>query len=335
MRPDHATDIFCSSVLVILFGQPLLAEDSAIRQASNASACRQSEIRFDITSLETVILRPETILKDVDAFWREDGAYKLMSVWHETNDQPRNVEDWTRRINTYAQVPVEERSSNPLLALGREFKRGEAAFNDKAIAHICSFLPAGIKPLETTVYFAAEQQTSGIAVRRNIVLNIRTQEALNMIVHEAYHVGFNSARGNPGPVDREVDPVGWIAIGLQNEGMATYVAFRASDMFPAPGMEDYPLLVDPAARVRLCRRLNSLLAKAKSYSPDRLQSTAWRIGVLERAYYIVGAFMAQTIDEKLGRQALVQTISEGPRAFIHKYNALAPQDMKIVEPQSS
>jgi hypothetical protein len=282
-----------------------------------------------------VILRPEIILEDVDAFWQEDGAYKLMSVWHEMNAQPRNIGDWTRRIEAYAQVPVEERAANPLLALGRDFKDSEGAFNAKAIAHLCSFLPEGVKPLETTVYFAAEQTTSGIAVEGEIVLNIRNQQILNMIVHESYHIGFNSARGDPGPVDREVDPVGWIAIGLQNEGMATYVAFRALDMYPAPEMKDYQMLTDPSARKRLRRRLNSLFAKAKSYTSERLQRTAWRIGVQERAHYVVGAFMAQTIDERLGRQALTGTISEGPRSFIDRYNALAADDMKILTDEGS
>jgi hypothetical protein len=39
--------------------------------------------------------------------------------------------------------------------------------------------------------------------------------------------------------------------------------------------------------------------------------------------------MAQTIDEKLGRPALVDTIREGPRSFIRKYNSLVSEDMRI------
>ena len=160
-------------------------------------------------------------------------------------------------------------------------------------------------------------------------MHIQNQQVLNLIVHEAYHIAFDSARSNAEPVDRTVDPLGWIAAGLQYEGMATYVGFEARDMFPAPEMEDYPMLVDPAARERLHRRLNSLLAKAAGYPPDRLQRTAWRIGVQERAYYVVGAFMAQTIDERLGRRALVETITEGPRFFIRRYNSVATEDRRI------
>ena len=138
------------------------------------------------------------------------------------------------------------------------------------------------------------------------------------------------SRGEAPPIDRAADPIGWISSGLQYEGMATYVAFRALEMFPAPEFEDYQMLADADDRSRLRRRLNSLFARARSYTPEKLQKTAWRIGVQERAHYVIGGFMAQTIDEKLGRQALVETISEGPRSFIQKYNSVAAEDMKIV-----
>jgi hypothetical protein len=39
--------------------------------------------------------------------------------------------------------------------------------------------------------------------------------------------------------------------------------------------------------------------------------------------------MARTIDEELGRAALTDTIAAGPRSFIHKYNSLAAEDMRL------
>jgi hypothetical protein len=56
---------------------------------------------------------------------------------------------------------------------------------------------------------------------------------------------------------------------------------------------------------------------------------SWDKGVSGRAYYIVGAHMAQQIQAGRGREALVQTIVEGPYAFATLYNSLVEQDRRV------
>lgn len=329
MKTDRSLLITVSALCLILSPWPLYAQDSSGGLSSDGNSCLDYPVLLDIRSLETVILRPENILADVDAFWGQDGAYRLMSVWHNANDQPKNLDDWTRRIRAYAEVPVGEREANPLLIQGRELKAAHPSFMEQAVPHICSFLPEGVKIPETTVYVAAEQMTSGIQVRGAVVMNIRSQQIPNLLVHELYHFGFNHARpAEVGPFPRGGE-LARLPFDLQYEGMATYVAYRAAEMFPAPQDRDYQMLEDEAARKRLLKRLNSLFAKARSYAPERLKKTAWRIGVQERAYYVVGALMAQTIDEKLGRSSLVETIAEGPRVFLKRYNELAPEEEEL------
>lgn len=41
--------------------------------------------------------------------------------------------------------------------------------------------------------------------------------------------------------------------------------------------------------------------------------------------------MTKTIDEILGREAVVNTVEEGPRAFVHTYNGLVGPEMRLFE----
>jgi len=118
---------------------------------------------------------------------------------------------------------------------------------------------------------------------------------------------------------------------LQNEGMATYVAFKAVAMYPAAAEKDYQLLANPADVIDLRNKLNGFFERATSLPADELQKRSWDIGVMQRAYYIIGADMARTIEGKAGRRALIDTITKGPRSFVTTYNALVPAADRIVE----
>lgn len=48
-----------------------------------------------------------------------------------------------------------------------------------------------------------------------------------------------------------------------------------------------------------------------------------------KGFYIVGASMAMTIENELGRAALIQTVTHGYEAFVDTYNIVADKDMKI------
>lgn len=54
-------------------------------------------------------------------------------------------------------------------------------------------------------------------------------------------------------------------------------------------------------------------------------------GKNQRALYLVGAYMALTIDENLGRGVLVETVRRGPRSFIATYNTMAKDGMEVYE----
>ena len=60
---------------------------------------------------------------------------------------------------------------------------------------------------------------------------------------------------------------------------------------------------------------------------------AWQTGVIERAFYVAGGYMAYFIDRTLGRDALVKAMSAGPISFTSLYNSVSDEGMRIRIPQ--
>jgi hypothetical protein len=156
---------------------------------------------------------------------------------------------------------------------------------------------------------------------------------LNIIVHELFHVGFG----------RYIEPIDFskmktreqtidlLSRGLQNEGMATYVAYRARQIFPSSKIDpDYTMLENRSDVLRLGEKINHLLELGRSEPFEEIRDTIWEEGVRSRAYYVVGAYMAGRIEEARGRAALVDTIVKGSRCFIETYNGLPSDDFKII-----
>ena len=77
-------------------------------------------------------------------------------------------------------------------------------------------------------------------------------------------------------------------------------------------------------------RVNELLQETTVHSEDEIMSKAFS-GINQRALYVVGAHMARTIDETLGRDVLVETASKGPRSFITTYNTVAEDGKRVYE----
>jgi hypothetical protein len=123
--------------------------------------------------------------------------------------------------------------------------------------------------------------------------------------------------------------------GLQNEGMATYVGYKGLKEFPRCRTDmlkdDYKLFENPEEINALLNKMNKLFKNALTLGGKELKDTLWQVGSIDRAYYVVGCFMARTIDEKLGRNALVETISSGPKSFLRTYNSLVEGKLRVFD----
>ncbi|UCD94571.1 MAG: hypothetical protein JSU69_00530 [Candidatus Zixiibacteriota bacterium] len=300
--------------------------------------CLESSVRFDISSMEKVYLHPEKILADPEKFWQDDDAYRLTQIWHKEVYLELDKENWIKEIEKISGLSQSERENHPEYRAAKNLAKIEKQFVSKAVSHLCEFLPDEAD-LSTTLLFTTKIMAAGFQREGNIVINILNHDVLNMFVHEIYHVGFAHIYKKYVTEELETDPLKLMHLQTQIEGMATYAGYKGLDEFPEIGNKektlvarDYELFSNPDEIKRLRAALVQLYREAADLEPDEIRSRSWELGNNQRAYYVVGAYMAESIDKKAGREVLIETIKNGPRAFLDAYNAVADDDMKIILP---
>jgi hypothetical protein len=158
----------------------------------------------------------------------------------------------------------------------------------------------------------------------------KSSKLLNILGHEVFHIGYFECQPRQTEVWSDNYVLQVVLTTLQNDGMAVYTQQQLSALYPAPAEIDL-LLLDSRLAVRfLLKRVNGLLQEAEALREEDAMTTAFT-GMNQRALYVVGAHMARVIDEELGRDALVETVSQGPRSFIETYNSVADRGMEVYE----
>jgi hypothetical protein len=158
----------------------------------------------------------------------------------------------------------------------------------------------------------------------------------NLALHEFFHIGFAA---NLDHLSKEEHRKNEIVIDvltvLQNEGMATHISHQMNPKYPSP-FEWFVYLIDNEVIVRwFIGEINEILADGSPPPPlgedyQQIYRRIGKIGYRWNGLYIVGGYMAMTIEDQLGREALVQTVQDGFYSFSEMYNTLAPENMKIV-----
>lgn len=314
------------------------ARTESSRAAGAASAgCGESRIRFDASSIEAITLRPEDILKNAEAFWESDRAYWLVSRWLDDVGSTRPMPAWLPRVEQKARIPAAERAADEFLGVTRSLMAGEGAFIEKAIPHICSYVPGGSIDMGTNVYFSTLIPQNAFQKHFNVVVNVSHPQwkkdpslIMNTLIHEIFHVAFY--RCEPLMTETQFDDSERydVLLNLMNEGMATHVAYAARTLYPSD-YSDYALLDDPPEVRRLIGEMNALLASIDSLPPAEFREHMFSVGVLKRALYIAGAHAARTIEQSGGREALLDAMRRGPRAFVSAYNDAAAAGERLTE----
>ncbi len=296
--------------------------------------CLRSEISFDTWSLEKIVDDPLWVLENEESFWWEKAQRYTLDWARQVNYQV-SFEDWRQKIREWAETPAMERRGHAYVKIARRITEGKEVFLERALPHLCSYLPEGTD-LSIGVYFTAFIPPRAFAMGE-IVFNVaatywkgNADNILNSLVHEIFHVGYSrcrEVRTEEGPENRALYDM---LDNLQSEGICTYVAYEALPIFPAPDEKDYGLLEDTSEVRRLLGDLNSVLSQAGSLPNEEVQKLAWEKCVIGRAYYVVGAHMCRTIEEQKGREALIETLTTGPSYFVQLYNSLTEDDMKIL-----
>ncbi len=301
--------------------------------------CQDSEIKFDDSSIKRIFTNPEWVLEDVHGFWEREPPYKTTMEWSDATRVPIDYEGFRAKLEELKIQSPEDRRRHKAYWLSERIMESAPTFKTRALPHVCSYLPEGTK-VDSVVRTACFIPPWAYCARGSVIINTSHRHweddagmALNIVVHELFHMGFGRYIE---PVDfskmetRE-QTVDLITTSLQNEGMATYVAYRARSIFPSSTVDsDYTMLENRADVLRLGEKINRLLELGRSEPFGEIRDTIWQEGVMTRAYYVVGAHMAGRIEEALGRGVLVETIVKGSRFFVEAYNNLPSDGLKII-----
>jgi hypothetical protein len=282
-----------------------------------------------------LVLHPEEVLADPDAFWTSDSAYKLVKQWHQNISFPLPMEQWNKWMQDLKDTPVNEREKNPQLVAAQTTIRKEKEFNERAIPYLYSFLPKDCPQITTTIYFTTAIMASGFQMGINIVVYGAHADKDNLFIHELFHLGFDQYKQKRLCADHQDSLISQIYHNLQNEGMATYAGYKALTEFPHTRTDmlkdDYKMFENMEDVKSLLNTMNNLLEKSFTLTEKELNDSLWQAGSVDRAFYVVGCFMSKTIDDKLGRNTLVETITQKPVYFVQTYNSLVDENMRVFD----
>lgn len=273
--------------------------------------------------------------------WKSTRAHELARKWAELQDRP----DPNTLVEQMLAKVIQAKRSDPD---GIRFVRAKKLLEQtlsreqelltQAVPHIQNYLPSKT-PLRASVFFAVFLPVNAFTLGNDIVVTLTSDwkddpnQLLNLLVHELYHVGFSiHSPGTGAEQEPSESSLGeQILWEIQNEGLATYVAYLVRS--PGLQLDDYTLSDDPAEVQARFANVRALLENARlgTEPPSTIREQMWRTGVEQRGFYIVGAHMARQIEQALGRSALVDTVSGGPQLFIEAYARTAPAPELVLQ----
>lgn len=227
-------------------------------------------------------------------------------------------------------------------AMLAELKATAQGRNTRIAARVAAFSPPGTDVTET-VYLHVGGDWDALNDKGSVYVNMRfwhdphkpSWDGFNMIVaHETLHTVQNAAYGNPEAQD--TGPGAWLTAlsKIQREGMARYLETETDPTPYVPYTYGFFYRAIDAERLRAWPadvRLLSPLADACFPVFDKTRFFAAYTSGIEGGgpYYDLGHGIAKAIDEKLGRAALIETVTRGPKDFWSKYVALTKKDAAL------
>ncbi len=299
--------------------------------------CLRPDLPFVTSALERILKDPRGVLEDEENFWKEEKAQIYTEMWADNVGFSISRSRWREDIQKLADLTPEERLGHPLLRMAETIIRNKDDFLERAVPHICSYLPDSVD-ISVPICFTAFVPPRAFAMG-GLVFNVSASywkgnpdNILNSLVHEVFHVGYSQLRSARAETPLAHKQLYQMLDALHNEGLATYVAYTAREEFPAPDEVDFRMLDSPEEVRRQLEEVNEIFREVERRSQEDLQRYSWEKGVEGRAYYIAGAHMAEVIDSQLGRDPLIGTLSGGPVSFVETYNTLVPAELRVFFP---
>ncbi|MCW4048601.1 MAG: hypothetical protein NWE89_02585 [Candidatus Bathyarchaeota archaeon] len=296
--------------------------------------CLKSKVNFNTEALEKIVYEPQWVLDNQEEFWTGYPVQQYARDWAEQVKYTIDYDEWRQRISDWAAMPLKERESSIFLRNTERILEGKGIFLEKALPYLCSYLPSDAN-LDIGIHFTAFIPPRAFAMGEigiNVAANYWKNNAdniLNVLVHELFHVGFSYCEEQSGIEYDQDDAILGILRNIHNEGICTYVAYNAQDIFPAPDEKDFQYLDDPQLVDHHISNVNMILEKVGKIPGEELDKLSWDVGVIGRSFYVTGALMCKVIEENAGRQSLVNTMTEGPESFLRLYHKYADASRKL------
>jgi hypothetical protein len=289
-----------------------------------------NDIRFDTAALEKIVYEPRWVLENEEEFWSSYPAQRCTRDWAKAVNYEIDYGEWRRRIREWSRLSEGERRAGSLLSITETILGARERFLRDAVPHLLSYLPEATV-LNVGVYFTVFIPPRAFA-KGEIVFNVAAaywkgnpDNILNTMIHEVFHAGYSYWLGD----DEDSSLQEKILRSIHSEGSATYAAYTARHLFPAPDDRDFQMLDDPATVRDHLDQVNMVLRAATEKPEAEVEKMMWDLGVIGRAFYTVGAYMCRVIDEELGRDELVSTFKAGPAAFTDLYNGVAEPGLRL------
>lgn len=311
--------------------------------------CARYGIQFDSRSFERVYTAPQDILQDADTFRAQDRATSLLAEHRQRVNDPFDEADWIKKLEGIAKLSQQGRERQLPFTMYKRFIETRQSFCQQVAPWVLSHLPQGTN-ISATIYLTAlEHPAPAYAHSREIVISLShplfvgastlhldtgLSTIYNILAHELFHIGYWEDFGVSTEEHRQNEVVIDMLIALQNEGLATYVSYLLTENYPAPFEWSYYFVDSEVVVRRYIGQLNELLEIAETKPVGTAYEDIYRrigsFGYRRNGFYIVGAYLAKTIEAQLGREALIQTVGSGGfYSFVRVYNSIAEEGMKL------
>ncbi len=333
-RKSLVTILLAFSIFLAVFFHESKADSRRLFSSDDTNS--NLKVIIDTSSIKHIYLKTKKILRDTATFWETDSTFKVLKQFREKRNRPVPVHEWEKNISQISKLSKKKRRNHPHLRMALEVAEKADYFNSTAIPHVSSFLPNADKmDFTLTVHLTAHSGAYRFMLNNDLFIDVAherwngsSKNILNNLAMVVFDLGFRACRETrtEKPLNQKLYA---LLEYLQRRGISTYVGYKAQDKFPAEGVEDYNLLKSESDVIQLRKKLNGLFLEASTLTDKDLREKGVEIGVRGKAYPVVGAHMAQTIEKKLGLDALKETITQGPLSFLKTYNSLVDDNNKI------
>jgi len=305
---------------------------SCCQNSSASGLIKKGKLTYDFTFAELAIKYLET--EDSTYLFEMANLKATEHIFKHANQYKYNVPRKSKlSLVKYLLTPIEEKR-NILVEFKRnlEYAKRKIAIIDFPQQACQNYLPHGFE--YTGNLFFTFGYDLGVVFDNNASLNLAHPNYLKDMneiryyaLHELHHAGFFDVKDKPMPsldILNFKEMAEFIEILTHLEGMGTYVPLALREQEGAMNAdEDYVCLQNKELMKTYGQEYFEIYNYFKK-NPDRLvDDKDWKlVAVLSnkrRLWYRVGALMAQTIEDKIGRDKLVNLIAEPSKNFIETY----------------